>query len=258
MIWRLINFIFKIFDKIYFSAEKKNWSIALKNSKSYEDNAIVEKIIKTYEQIENYNFEFYERDGILFKQKFDEIFLLNFLTENIKPGKFLEVLDFGGSLGSRFFSNYNFINKNNIIWNIVEQNKFVEFGKKKLNKNNLQFYCSIDECSKAKNIDCVIFSNSLQYLEKYDETLKYIKKNKIKSVFIDFLPVSNLKNHKIFVQNIPKKIYKSSYPIRIFSKDKFINEIKNLEFDIELKDRKKAVFYGFDYYLFIIKNKSFD
>ena len=75
MIWRLINFIFKIFDKIYFSAEKKNWSIALKNSKSYEDNAIVEKIIKTYEQIENYNFEFYERDGILFKQKFDEIFL---------------------------------------------------------------------------------------------------------------------------------------------------------------------------------------
>lgn len=258
MIWRLINFIFKIFDKIYFSAEKKNWSRALENSESYEDKTIVKKIIKTYEQIENYNFEFYERDGILFKQKFDETVLLNFLTENIKPGKFLEVLDFGGSLGSRYFSNYNFINKNNIIWNVVEQNKFVEYGKKKLQKKNLQFYFSIDECLKTKNIDSVIFSGSLQYLEKYYEILKHIKKNNIKSVFIDFLPVSNFKNHKIFVQNIPKKIYKSSYPIRIFSKNKFINEIKNLEFDFELKDHRKTVFYGFDYYSFIIKNKSFD
>ena len=102
----------------------------------------------------------------------------------------------------------------------------------------------------------MIFSGSLQYLEKYDEILKYIKKNKIKSIFLDFLPLSNFKNHKIFIQNIPKKIYKSSYPIRIFSKNRFINEIKNLEFDVELKDRKKAVFYGFDYYSFIIKGKS--
>ena len=39
---------------------------------------------------------------------------------------------------------------------------------------------------------------------------------------------------------------------------KLKNEIKNLEFDVELRDRKKAVFYGFDYYSFIIKNKSFD
>ncbi len=258
MIWRLVNFIFKIFGKIYFSPEKKNWSIALENSKSYEDNIIAEKIIKTYEQIENYNIEFYERDGILFKQKFDEVVLLNFLNENIKPGKFVEVLDFGGSLGSRFFSNYNYINKNNIIWNVVEQNKFVEYGKNKLQKKNLRFYYSIDECLKTKNIDCVIFSGSLQYLEKYDETLKYINKSKISSVFIDFLTVSNFKNHKIFVQNIPKKIYKSSYPIRIFSKNKFINEIKNLEFDVELKDRKRTVFYGFDYYSFILKNKLID
>ena len=46
MIWSSRNFIFKIFGKIYFSNEKKNWSKALNSSKSYEDNIIAEKKLK--------------------------------------------------------------------------------------------------------------------------------------------------------------------------------------------------------------------
>ena len=221
MIWSSINFIFKIFGKIYFSNEKKNWSKALNSSKSYEDNIIAEKVIKTYEKIKYPNFEFYERDGILFEKKINESNLLKFLNEHFNKTKSLEVLDFGGSLGSRYFSNYNFINNNSIYWNIVEQKKFVDYGKKNIQRKNLQFFYSLEECLKIKKIDCVIFSGSLQYLENYYEILKYIKSNKIKSIFVDFLPLSDFKNHKIFIQNIPKKIYNSSYPIRIFSKKKF-------------------------------------
>ena len=58
MIWIIINFVFKIFGKIYFSREKKNWSKALEDSKSYQDNIIIDKVIKTYRNIKNLNLEF--------------------------------------------------------------------------------------------------------------------------------------------------------------------------------------------------------
>ena len=76
----------------------------------------------------------------------------------------LEVLDFGGSLGSRFFSNYNFIKKNKIKWNIVEQNNFAQYGKNFLQNNLLFFYNDLTKCFSEKKINCVIFSGSLQYL----------------------------------------------------------------------------------------------
>ena len=253
MIWTLVNYIFKFYGKIYFSNQKKNWKDALDNSKSYEDSMIAEKIIQTYEKINNKNFEFYERDGVIFNQKPDESDLINFLLKHLETNRSLEILDLGGSLGSRFFSNYNFISENKINWNIIEQQKLVDYGNKVLRKSNLSFFNDLKECLESKKIDCVIFSDSLQYLDSYYELLECIKNKKIRSIFIDFLPITNSDLHKIFVQNIPKKIYYSSYPIRIFSKKTFIDEIQNLGFQVlELKS-KPTIFYGFKYHRIILE-----
>lgn len=253
MIWTLVNYVFKIFGKIYFSNQKKNWKDALNNSKSYEDSMIAEKIIKAYDKINNKNCEFYERDGFIFNQKPDESDLINFLSKHLETNRSLEILDFGGSLGSRFFSNYNFISKTKINWNVVEQQKLVKYGNKVLKKSNLSFYNDLKECLESKKVDCVILSGSLQYIDRYYDLIEYIKNKKIRYVFIDFLPISNSDSHKIFVQNIPKKIYFSSYPIRIFSKKTFIDEIQNLGYEfMELKS-KPTVFYGFKYYRIILE-----
>ena len=84
------------------------------NSKSYVDSIIAEKIIQTYEKINNKNCEFYERDGVIFNQKPDESDLIHFLLKHLEANRSLEILDFGGSLGKQVFSNYNFISKNKI------------------------------------------------------------------------------------------------------------------------------------------------
>ena len=103
MIWNLINLIFRFSGKIYFSSEKKDWLSALKSSKSYQDKIIFNKIKKLYNKILDKNSEFYERDGLILKNKPDEEYLIKFLKERIKISNNFEVLDFGGSLGSRFF-----------------------------------------------------------------------------------------------------------------------------------------------------------
>ena len=257
MIWRLINLIFRLSGKIYFSNEQKNWLSALKLSKSYNDEIIFDKVKKIYDDLSDNNFEFYERDGLILRHKPDEEDLIKFLKDKIDINYNIEVLDYGGSLGSRFFSNYNFIRDNKIKWNIVEQKNFVQYGKKFLQNDFLSFYNNLEECFSKKKINCVIFSGSIQYLENYDEILKKIKTYKIRYIFLDSLPLSNHAKHRIFVQHISKKIYDSSYPIRIFSKEFFLDEIKKLKFGVSDLKYKKTVFYGFTYTTLVLENLDF-
>jgi len=254
MIWNLINLIFRLCGKIYFSNEKIDWLTALSLSKSYEDEIIFNKLKKTYNSIKDKNIEFYERDSCILKDKPNETDLIEFLQKNIVINNNREVLDYGGSLGSRFFSNYKFIKNNKIKWNIVEQKNIAKYGKSFLQNNYLSFYNDLEECFLEKKINCVIFSGSLQYLDNYKEILKKTKQAKIKYIFLDNLPFSNHKRHKIFVQNIHKKIYDSSYPIRIFSKNLFLKEVKKLNFSVSDIYKKKTVFYGFSYTTLVLEN----
>lgn len=257
MIWSLINLIFRFSGKIYFSNEKKNWLSAVKSSKSYSDEVIFNKIKKIYDNLSDKNLEFYERDGLILRHKPDEEDLIKFLKDKIDINNTFEVLDYGGSLGSRFFSNFNFIKNNKIKWNIVEQKNFVQYGNKFLQNDVLSFYNNLEECLSKKKVNCVIFSGSLQYLENYDEILKKIKTFGIRYIFLDNLPLANYAKHRIFVQNISKKIYKSSYPIRIFSKEFFLDEIKKHKFNVSNLKYKKTVFYGFNYTTFVLENLDF-
>ena len=255
MIWNLIYFIFRLFNKIYFSSQKKNWKIALESSSSYQSQLIFDKVINCYEEIKNKNCEFYERDGLILDTKPNESDLIEFLKINLSKKKdTLEVLDFGGSLGSRFFSNYNFIKDNTIHWNIIEQEQFVNYGKKNLEKKNLSFFYDLSDCIKKKKIDCIIFSGSLQYFENYFDLLNKINETSIKYIFIDYLPLSNYKQNKIFVQNIPKKIVYSSYPIHILSKKIFTKDLQKIKFKILKIKMKKTIFYGFNYHCLILEN----
>ena len=254
MIWSFFNLIFRLSGKIYFSNEKKDWLSALRLSKSYDDRIIFDKVKNTYDNLTDKKSEFYERDGLILRSKPDEEELIKFLKDKIDINNTIEVLDYGGSLGSRFFSNYNFIKKNKIKWNIVEQENFVKYGRKFLQRKDLSFYNNLEECFNEKKINCVIFSGSIQYLENYLDVLKKIKTFNIRYIFFDNLPLSSYKDHKIYVQNISKKIYNSSYPIRIFSKELFLDEVKKLNFSFFDLNKKRTIFYGFSYTSLVLEN----
>ena len=121
----------------------------------------------------------------------------------------------------------------------------------------MNFYYNLNDCFTDKKINFALFSNSLQYLENYTQILKEIKDQNVKYFFFDYLPLSLFKSHKIFIQNISKRVYESSYPIHIFSKDVFIKDIKNLNFKIHRIKKKRTVFYGFNYYSLALENLDF-
>ena len=65
---------------------------------------------------------------------------LSFLLYITNNENRLNVIDYGGSLGTSYFQNLKFLNQvDDFRWNIVEQEAFVKIGKEYFSNENLFF-----------------------------------------------------------------------------------------------------------------------
>jgi len=77
----------------------------------------------------------------------------------------LNVLDFGGSLGSSYFQNRELLKiLPTIRWNVVEQAHYVKAGQTYIQDEQLRFYPSIHECLAENKVNAILLSSVLQYL----------------------------------------------------------------------------------------------
>jgi putative methyltransferase (TIGR04325 family) len=228
--------LFKPQQKYGFFGQYKDWSEASKNSKGYDGPEILEKVKNALLRVKNGEAA-YERDSIIFKEKQGNWLLLASLLQ-VASGNRLSILDFGGSLGSSYFQNRDFIKHLSITWNIVEQENFVDCGKKHFEDNNLKFYKNINEVLQNNSVDVVLFGSSLQYLEKPFEILKSIINSGIKNIIIERTPFSSkLEDDTLTVQKVPPKIYDASYPAWIFSKEKMRKFFEKEGFNILVEEK---------------------
>jgi len=222
-----INTIFK--RKIILRNNYSSWKTALKNSNGYNYNLIFKETKKSFEKVISQKAKF-ERDSVLFYESDPDKQLISIIKRLYKKNK-INICDIGGSLGSLYFQNIDFLNKKKIIWNIVEQKHYVKYAKKNINIKNLKFYSSVNFILKKK-VDLVIISSVLQYLEFPDKLIDKISKKKIKNLIISRTPFHQNKG-VVKIQEVPKNIYKASYPVRIFNKKNFLKKMKNRGFKIK-------------------------
>lgn len=240
--------------KYGFFGNYSSWGNAKKETVGYDANNIIEKVKQSALLVKNGQAA-YERDGVNFKKiDYSWPLLASLLWIASKQNNKLNLIDFGGSLGTSYYQNSNFLKHlNQLNWNIVEQKKFVDCGKELFAGENLNFYYSIDECLKHQKANTVILSSVIQYLEEPYQFLKQIKNN-FDYIIIDRTPF--FENHdRIVVQKVPPRIYDASYPCWIFNSKKFKNFFINTyeliaEFEahagaiIELDD-SSAAYKGF-------------
>jgi putative methyltransferase (TIGR04325 family) len=166
----------------------------------------------------------------------------------------LNILDFGGSLGSSYFQNIRFLNSiKKLNWCIVEQPAYVETGLLYFEDERLHFFKNINECYEKYNIDVVLLSSVLQYLEYPYNYLNELVEKKPKYIIIDRTPFVK-KPDRITIQKVNPRFYKASYPCWFFNIDKFrnfmsINYDLIFEFDALDKAYIKSEFKGFLYKL---------
>lgn len=217
--------ILKSAGQLAFSGSYSNWKEAQALSRGYDASAIIDKTLAAALSVKNGE-AVYERDSVLFNEVQYSWPLLSglMLAASFRKNDF-SVLDFGGSFGSSYFQNKKFLAfLDNVKWHIVEQHKFVEYGKERIQNDHILFHESIAsavDC--AEYFDAIILSSILQYLENPESVLKQLITLDAPVIIIDRTPIWSEKNDRIVIQYVPASICKSSYPARIFSEDKFLS-----------------------------------
>ena len=210
-----------------------SWEDAIINSSGYDNPLILEKTCQAMLKIKTGEAA-YERDSVLFdKTEYAYPLLAGLMWVAARHKGFLNVLDFGGSLGTTYFQNRLFLKDlAQVTWNIVEQEHYVDVGKQFLEDSRLKFHVSLDDCIASAEPNVAICSSSLQYVERPYDVLSKIAAAKIKCLIVDRTPFHLGDEDRLCVQQVPKEIYNASYPSWIFSHSKFILEIQKLGFTI--------------------------
>jgi len=208
------------------SGDYSSWQEAVEASSGYDAPHILEKTKTAVMRVKNGEAA-YERDSVLFDQVvYSWPVLAGLMWAAAANSGTLNVLDFGGSLGSGYFQNRAFLFcLDSVRWNVVEQPHYVAAGQQHFEDERLKFYQTIDECIEDTCPNVVILSSVLQYLEKPYDLLAQISKLPMHCVIIDRTPFWHGLTDKLCVQRVPPSIYPASYPSWIFSEEGFRSKL---------------------------------
>jgi putative methyltransferase (TIGR04325 family) len=199
------------------SGDYKTWAEAKAYCTGYDSSIILEKCKTSLLKVKRGE-AVYERDSVIFDELHYSWGLLAGLQKAAleNNGK-LCVLDFGGSLGSTYFQNREFLSSlKELQWCIVEQAHFVECGQKDFENDQLKFYYTVEECMENHNPNVLLLSSVLQYLEKPYQWLERLLSFRIPTVILDRTSFVENETDILTIQNVPSLIYEASYPAWFF------------------------------------------
>ncbi len=168
----------------------------------------------------------YERDSVLF-DKIQYSWPLLAILERVamERGGDLKVLDFGGSLGTTYFQNRDFLSGlKSLDWRIVEQENYVEEGIKNFQNEELKFFSDFDHALQSSKPDILIVSSVIQYLPRPFEMIEKFLAVGFDYIIFDRTSFIELPDHKIAIQKVKPSIYDAVLPIWFFNYEKFMNQ----------------------------------
>jgi putative methyltransferase (TIGR04325 family) len=211
--------LLKVRSKYGWKGDFENWQEAKNHSGKYDDSHILEKVKNAISKVKNGE-AVYERDSVLFEKiQYSWPLLSSLFWIALQKKSSLKVADFGGSLGSSYFQNKQFLSELSYLeWNIIEQENFVQCGREFFQDNNMRFFYSIDELIRDRGVpDILILSCVLPYLEKPHEVLETLMDYQIPYLLIDNTFFNYEPRDRICVQEVPPEIYTASYPCWMLS-----------------------------------------
>jgi putative methyltransferase (TIGR04325 family) len=215
--------------RIRFRGEYPTWSAAQAASSGYSRASILEKVRYATLKVKNGQ-AIYERDSVLFDRiEYSWPALATLMWSAAMNHGRLNVLDFGGSLGSSYFQNRKFLAQiADLRWGVVEQPHYVECGRDQIGDERLQFFETIDACVTAIAPDSVLLGSVIQYIESYKPVLRELTAFKPRVVVLDRTIVNAGPGDRIYVQDVPSVVYDASYPCYSISEPCLIGYLDGL------------------------------
>ena len=240
--------------KDFFTGKYATWEEAKQVSTGYDSDLILEKVRSSSLKIKNGE-AVYERDSVLFDTiQYSWPLLAGILWIASQKENHLNLVDFGGSLGSTYYQNRKFLSHlKEMRWSIVEQKHFVECGKRDFENEHLKFYDDLDECFREQRPDAVLLSGVLQYLEKPYSLLDTVRSLGFEYILVDRTPYLVTGTERLTLQKVPHEIFPASYPCWLLSQQKFLGAMRDrylLVAEFEGLDKTDVLDSGFKGFLF--------
>lgn len=195
------------------SGNYSTWDEAKSKSAGYDTDVIFQKVRSSLLKVKNGE-AVYERDSVLFpsiQYSFPLLSALFYVA--LKNDSKLNVLDFGGSMGSSYFQNRKLLTGlKEFNWCVVEQPHFVKEGQMTFADDHLRFYQNIDQCLKEVKVNALLLSSVIQYLENPHHFLDEVVAKQFDYIIIDRAPMLKDAKDRITIQQVPRNIYDARYP----------------------------------------------
>ena len=217
-----------------FEGNYSSWQDAAYKCSGYDGDNIIEKVLSATLNVKNGGSAF-ERDSVNFETiEYSWPLTSALMWAAAKDSGRLNVLDFGGSLGSSYFQNRKFLNDLlEVKWNVIEQPHYVEQGKKHIEDDTLKFYSNIRDCLSENTPNVILLSGVLQYVPTPFDILKELGISGVRNLIIDRTSYSDLSDTAFLkIQHVPEQIYTASYPCWFFNESYLVNKILDMGFSL--------------------------
>lgn len=223
-IYRFFNRLVRSGESVSFAGNFASWFEAQKDCTGYDAPNILEKQRIASAMVRD-GIAVYERDSVLFGEIQYSFPLLVFLlyVSTANDGS-LNLVDFGGALGSTYQQNRAFLNNLKFLkWNIVEQPHFVSVGQSEFSYRPLSFFPTIKEAVSKTGANILLLSSVLPYLEDPIQFLKDSFEHKFEFIIIDRTPIlpAGLPR-RLTVETVPPEIYEAKYPAWFFNESEIL------------------------------------
>jgi len=219
---------------IWFVGDFNSWQSAANKCVGYDDVAILHKVLSATLRVKRGEAAF-ERDSVVFDQiQYSWPTLSALMWSAARNQGRLNVLDFGGSLGSSYFQCSKFLKDlGEVSWSIVEQKHYVAAGRQHVQDNVLRFFETVDECLTYKKPDVILLSGVLQCIPDPWELLSQLIALGCDTVILDRTSyINNGERERISIQHVPPSIYPASYPCRFFVENDVISLFSNAGYEL--------------------------
>lgn len=203
---------------IRYEGDFASWEEADAQCSGYDSEEILARVLAATLKVKRGEAA-YERDSVLFDEvEYSWQMLASLMWVAARSGGKLNVLDFGGALGSSYFQHRTLLETLvEVRWNVVEQPHYVDAGRRYIQDQKLRFYATVEECLCENQPNIIVLSSVLQYLRSPMDIVGKLDRVGALCMFIDRTPFSAFENDKLVIQKVPAAIYSASYPMRIFS-----------------------------------------
>ncbi len=161
----------------------------------------------------------WERDAMVFAEPAVNAPLLAALRASTTDGR-LEVVDFGGALGSTWRQHRQVLSDMSVRWRIVEQPAWVEAGQREFASETLGFHRTLVEAATEPSRQVLLLSSVLQYLENPAAVIDEAVALGFGHVIVDRVLLWRGGRDRLTVQHTPVEYGGGSYPCWVFDEEK--------------------------------------